>query len=127
MGAWGLLFDENDDAADWLDEFGDEPTWSSIDNALAAADADSVKAPEASAALAAAEVVAAGLNRPSARLDSEISAWAAQQPNEAEARRQKASAALVRIRDDSELGELWQESEEFSDWQTSVNETLARL
>ena len=127
MGAWGLLFDENDDAADWLGEFGDEPSWSSIDKALAAADADYVEAPDASAALAAAEVVAAGLNQPSARLDPEITAWAVQQANEAGGRRQQASAALVRIRDDSELSELWQESDEYLDWQTSVNETLARL
>jgi len=127
MGAWGLLFDENDDAADWLAEFGDSPQWSIVDQALELRDDEYLEAPECSNALAAAEVVAAALGKASPRLEPEIVAWARHTPEEAELRRAKARAALIRVRDDSELGELWQDSDEHADWQSSVNETLSRL
>ena len=127
MGAWGLLFDENDDAADWLAEFGDAPDWSVVDQALNCADEDYLEAPDCSNALAAAEVVAAGIGKASPRLDPGIVEWARQAPDQAEARRQKAADVLSRVRDNSELSELWEETEEYADWQTSVNETLSRL
>ena len=127
MGAWGLLFDENDDAADWLAEFGDASDWSAVDQALDCAGEDYLEAPDCSNALAAAEVVAAGIGKASPRLDPAIVDWVSQFPEEAERRRGKATDVLSRIRDDSELSELWQETEEYADWQTSVNETLSRL
>ncbi len=127
MGAWGHLFDENDDAADWLAEFEDSPSWSLVDDALEGADADHVEAPEAANALAAAEVVAAGLGKASPRLESAVLEWAATGATEAAARRQRAIAAVTAIRDDSELRDLWQEADEYADWQASVNETLSRL
>ena len=127
MGAWGLLFDENDDAADWLAEFGDAPDWGAVDQTLDCAGEDYLEAPDCSNALAAAEVVAAGIGNASARLDQAIVDWASQAPQEAERRRKKAADVLSRVRDDSELSELWEESEEFADWQASVNETLSRL
>jgi len=127
MGAWGLLFDENDDAADWLAEFGDAPDWSAIDEALGFVGEDYLEAPDCSNALAAAEVVAAGIGKASPRLDPAIVEWASQSPQEAERRRTIAADVLARVRDDSELSELWQESDEFPDWQASVNETLSRL
>ena len=127
MGAWGLRFDQNDDAADWLAEFSDEPSWEAVDDALRASNAEYVEAPECSMALAAAEVVAAGLGSPSSDLDEAVLEWATGNSSGAAARRQPAQTALARIRDDSELNELWQEADEYADWQASVNETLARL
>jgi hypothetical protein len=130
MGAWGLLFNENDDAADWLAEFSDEPNWNLVDHALAAIPNDTkeyVEAPECSQALAAAEVVAAAIGKPSTRLDDGISAWATDNTTGGEARADIARIALARIRDNSELQELWEESDEYADWQASVNETVSRL
>ena len=127
MGAWGLRFDQNDDAADWLAEFADEPSWEAVDSALSACSAEYVEAPECSMALAAAEVVAAGLGSPSSDLDEAVLEWATGNSSGAAGRRQAAQVALARIRDDSELNELWQEADEYADWQASVNETLARL
>ena len=127
MGAWGLLFDENDDAADWLADFGDVLDWSIVDQAFDCAGDDYLEAPECSNALAAAEVVAAGIGKASPRLDRAIVEWAGQAPQEAELRRAKAADVIARVRDDSELSELWQDSDEYADWQRSVNETLSRL
>jgi hypothetical protein len=127
VGAWGHLFDENDDAADWLGDFEDSPDWAIVDQALAITDADYIEAPGASNALAAAEVVAAGLGKASPRLEDAVSEWASARSSDAAARRQQAIAALTAVRDNSELQELWQEAEEYADWRASVNETLSRL
>jgi hypothetical protein len=127
MGAWGHLFDENDDAADWLADFEDSLNWATVDEALAITEADYIEAPDASNALAAAEVVAAGLGKGSPRLERAISEWALAHSSEAAARREQAVSALTVVRDNSELQELWQEADEYADWQTSVNETLSRL
>jgi hypothetical protein len=127
VGAWGHLFDENDDAADWLGDFEDSPDWATVDQALAITDADYIEAPDASNALAAAEVVAAGLGKASPRLEDAVSEWATARSSDAATRRQQAIAALTAVRDNSELQELWQEAEEYADWQASVNETLSRL
>ena len=127
MGAWGLLFDENDDAADWLAEFGDAPDWGIVDQALDVTGEDYLEAPDCSNALAAAEIMAAGIGKASPRLDPELAAWAARSPQEAEKRRGKAAEVLSRVLEDSELSELWQETDEYADWQASVNETLSRL
>ncbi len=126
MGAWGLLFDENDDAADWLADFADAPDWSTVDAALALDD-EYVEAPDASNALAAAEIVAAAHGRPSPRLALEISDWAAGQTDAASQRIATARDAATRVRDDSELRELWEETDEFEDWKKSVDETISRL
>lgn len=127
MGAWGLQFNENDDAADWIADFGDTPDWQAIDAAFEHCSGDYVEAPECSNALAAAEVVAAGLGKASPRLDGGLASWAMSMPEEAQSRRDMAVQALSRVRDDSELKELWEETDEFADWTASVNETLARL
>jgi hypothetical protein len=129
MGAWGLLFDENDDAADWLGDFTDGPSWDVVDRAFGAVDVEGayLEAPDCCQALAAAEVVAAGVGAPSPRLEPEIAAWAQSNDVGATARRELASKVLGRIRDGSELQELWQESDEFADWHASVDETLSRL
>jgi hypothetical protein len=128
MGAWGHLFDENDDAADWLDEFSDAPNWTLVDETLGRVkNGDYLEAPDCSQTLAAAEVVAAGLGRPSPRLPTEVIGWAQQHATEASQLRDSAKSALARIRDESELQELWQEADEFSDWRQSVDETISRL
>jgi hypothetical protein len=127
MGAWGRLFDQNDDAADWLGDFADSPSWAVVSQAFNAVDAEYVEASDASQALAAAEVVAAALGSPSDRLSRAIADWASRNAAEGEAHQDSARATLMRVRDDSEVQELWQESDEYTDWKTSVDETLSRL
>lgn len=127
MGVYGPYFDENDDAAGWLDDFAEAPDWETVDEALAVIDADYLDSADAARALAAAEIVAAALGKPSPRLDIEIADWAAEEADGAKERRQTAILALDRVREDSELQELWQDAEDYSVWLASVNETMARL
>lgn len=116
MGAWGHGSFENDDALDWvyaLEADGVE----AIRSALAAVlEADGyVEAPEASMALAAAEVVAALRLRPAADLPEEVTAWvaahAALDPMAVGDLARLADGAVARVLapEDSELYELWYE------------------
>jgi Domain of unknown function (DUF4259) len=127
MGAWGHQFSENDDAADWLADFEDSPTWALIDEALSVVDLDYVEAPEACIALAAAEIVAAALGKPNLQLAESTIAWTADQSAPAGERREAATKVLLRVKADSELQELWEETDDYADWVKSVDETLSRL
>jgi Domain of unknown function (DUF4259) len=79
MGAWGVGSFDNDDAADWLnDQLRRSADLRPIQTALdAVAQLDPtgyLEAPEASAAVAAAEVVAALAGDPAANLPSDVTA-----------------------------------------------------
>lgn len=129
MGAWGLGTFENDDALDWVYEL-EASTGSSVLNAsLAAVDgADYLEAPEACAALAAAEVVAALIGTPSQGLPEEVTGWltANQQQPDAELIAM-AHRAVSRIKSSSELQELWEETDEYAAWQHAMDELSLRL
>ncbi len=67
MGTWSAQPFGNDDAADWAAELDDADDWDVVRTVLeeaASADGDELDADEASVAIAAAEVVARGLGRP---------------------------------------------------------------
>jgi len=131
MGAWGINTFENDDASDWLGEFCDEPNEDLLIDAFAAVNDigdDYLEAPESSAALAAAEVVAALLGKPSAKLPDEAQECVRNfklKPNdELLASAQK---AVARVQTNSELKELWDESDDAAQWQTTVQDLATRL
>ena len=75
-GAWGEGSFDNDDALDWVAECVKSATPAPV---LAAVDAavrsKYVEAPAGSAAVAAAEVVAAALGKPSSNMLAELRAW----------------------------------------------------
>ncbi|MCA0242751.1 MAG: DUF4259 domain-containing protein [Proteobacteria bacterium] len=62
MSIWGSNFEDNDDAADWLSDFLDEPSIASLNDAfdevLAHGEQDYVEVTEGAAALAAAAITA---------------------------------------------------------------------
>jgi len=128
MGAWGSGPFDNDDAADWAYQLTDDADEAVVGAALAAVVGDSSPdAPTASCAIAAAEVVAAGLGRPHPELPDEVADWVA-------ARRDRpwaglvpsALAALDRVASDSELSELWGDAEDAA-WGEEVDDLRARL
>ena len=131
MGAWGINTFENDDAADWIGEFCDEPDKELLVEAFEAVndiDDNYLEAPESSAALAAAEVVAALLGKPSASLPDNAKECIGKlklKPNE----KLVAAAwkAVERVKTDSELKELWDESDDAAQWQATVEDLAARL
>jgi hypothetical protein len=130
MGAWGHQTFENDDACDWLCELEDaeDPSVLADTFDVIPKEADEyVEAPEASMALAAADVVAALLGRPAAKLPEEVTAWLARQEGVKPALVKKAVRATRRVLTSSELRELWEESEDFPKWQAAVEDLLKRL
>jgi len=86
-----------------------------------------VEAPDASVALAAAEVVAALAANPLTDLPENVSAWVARQQRPATELKAAAKAAVEKVLTDSELKDLWEESDEFAAWNSSVNDILRRL
>src|ERR1043166_58985 len=115
MGAWGAGSFDNDDALDWVGDLCDGDGFEPVHEALGAVALDAeedVEAPECSVALAAAEAVAALGGAPSEDLPDELEQWLADHPLEVGADlRAKALAAVQHVKSNSELKELWDESD----------------
>lgn len=129
MGAWGAGSFENDDAMDFVAELEDaglEPVEAALQKVL---DAEAIEAPDASVALAAAEAMAVLRNRPAENLPPEVLEWAkiGRRLRLTPAFFEKAKSAVQRVKDSSELKELWDESGDAAEWQAKVDDLLARL
>ncbi|WP_411850244.1 DUF4259 domain-containing protein [Stenotrophomonas sp. LGBM10] len=126
MGAWAADSFGNDDAADWVCDLDDHSGLALVREALAdvLGAEDYVEAPEASKALAAIEIIAAGLGRPTAAFtaDEDAVAWVAKVKPAIDAALVKdALKAIERIlADDSELRQLWEESDSAEEWLQEV-------
>lgn len=132
MGAWGTGIFENDDASDWVYTLAEEEGIDALRPTLmAAADLfgiteEILEEPAGSEALAAAEVVAALLGKPSINLPDEVSEWVQGK----EFCPELAFVALKAVKvvlTNSELKELWEESDEFNAWISVVNNLKERL
>ena len=87
-----------------------------------------LESPESSAALAAAEVIAALLGKPSASLPDDAKECVGRlsfKPDEELL--SAARKAVERVKTDSELKELWDESDDAAQWQATVEDLAARL
>jgi len=129
-GAWGDGSFENDDALDWVADCVKSATPVPVSAAIdAAVRSKYIEAPEGSAAVAAAEVVAAALGKPSSKLPSELRAWVQRQSTEQLAQLAPAArTALARILDSkvSELRQLWSEGKP-NTWSQNIVELQSRL
>jgi hypothetical protein len=132
MGAWGYQVFENDDALDWLAELEDAEdasasTLTAAFDAVLGASGDRIEIPEASTALAAAEIVTAMLGKATVSLSEEIVEWieglGAVQPDMVD----KAQAAVRQVMNGSELEQVWKESSDYQSWAASVEDLLKRL
>ncbi|HEU5050952.1 MAG TPA: DUF4259 domain-containing protein [Gemmatimonadales bacterium] len=131
MGAWGTGSFENDSASDWVYELEAardiSPVRAALEATLAAA-RDYLDADVATTGLAAAEVVAALNGRGRAAIPEEVREWVAHHPIETTPELlASARDAVDAVLADSELRDLWEESEEFLAWQADVTELRARL
>lgn len=129
MGTWGPGSFENDDASDWLAELAFEDDTDFVEETLQdVADADGyIEAPECQQAIAAAEAVAALNGSPAREVPKEIADWAdnlGEAPDEALVA--LAVRAVERVRNDSELKELWMEGD-FMEWYEAMDDLLSRL
>ena len=130
MGVWGIGHFDNDDAGDWIWELEDDSTLRPVTDALAAVERseDFLEAPDGAIALAAAEVIAASRGRAAPDLPDnvlQIVQTIALQPGRDLVSR--AIQVVARIADDSELRDLWEETDDFSEWQLRLNDLMRRL
>jgi hypothetical protein len=131
MGAWGHKSFENDSALDWLGDLTDSDA-SLVREALdavAGADEDAyLEVDEASAALAAAEIVAAALGKGDDRLNEDAALWLKENRDAVQSvGAARARLAVERVFKSSELRELWDENGDGTEWHADVRELLNRL
>lgn len=142
MGAWGYSSFENDTASDWI--WGLKPAKKSLlgklkapfDYPMSAIDrllkSDLyIDASESEEAIAAAECLAAANARPPQDPPEDLTKWlaslAATRPDPDMLAR--AEQALLKARNDeqSELRQLWKDTDDFQSWQASIDDLIARL
>jgi len=130
MGAWGHHFDENDSALDWFSDLNAAPSWEMVESSLQTALAGTygyLDVDDGCAALAAAEVVAAGLGKASSRLPDDVALWVKSNSEGATALKEAAQEAVVSVRDGGELHELWHEGGEPTEWLKTLDDLNSRL
>ena len=129
MGAWGHGNFENDDAADWLLQLEESEGLDVVASALEAVGGDDyLEAPECTVGLAAAEVVAALIGYPAQALPEEVASWLVGRSIEPDDPLvNEARDAVARIGGDSELSELWQETDDYDDWKAVLSDLTERL
>ena len=130
MGTWGYFNFDNDSAADFAENFRENPNEALLYEALttAAEEEDYLEADEASEALAAAEIVAAMMGKPAADFPPGlIPAIMNLNAAENEELHELAAEAVEAVVKSSELQELWAESPDAAKWQELQQNLLERL
>jgi len=133
MGTWALHSFANDDAGDLIGDLVEGSDLSSVQEAIERVQSTEgyLEAPEAQQGIAACEVVALVLGHGStaSQAEEELTAWVARvKPSVDAAIVSQAVQVVDRVlAPDSELRELWEESDEFNGWQADVRSLRARL
>lgn len=128
MGAWGERPFQNDSALDWLGELDEVEDLRATLASVAEAD-DYVEVDDGSAAIAAAEIVAAARDGKLDRLTGDARAWLSRHAKQfADSDRALAVRAVERVLGpDSELADLWDEGGTDNEWRRDVAGLVARL
>jgi hypothetical protein len=132
MGAWGVKTFENDSGLDWLADFESEGADTVLEALEAVSEADEdayIDADDATCALAAAEIVAAIKSGDGSRLSEDARTALANYSDDidADALQPLAAKAVSRVKSDSELKELWEESDDYDNWVADVEDLIDRL
>jgi len=128
MGTWGTGAFENDGASDWAWELEKAVDLSLLQQALQPANGY-LEAPEGELLVAASQVLAAALGGPAGELPEGVCQWLQQHPQLPFSQLlNQAHHGLLRVLGaDSELAELWGESEEGAEWRRGVENLAAGL
>lgn len=131
MGAWGTGSFENDDAMDFAGDLIDGGDAAQLRAALEAIPREGyIEAMDATNAIAAAEIVAAAHGRAGSDLPEDMAAWVTKHRGDVNVKMLTlARDVVMRIAEDkqSELRELWEESDDFAEWMVAVDGLLKRL
>ncbi|HEX6751395.1 MAG TPA: DUF4259 domain-containing protein [Longimicrobium sp.] len=129
MGAWGVGAFDNDTALDWLDtleRLGAEAMLVAFQTI--AEEGERIEVEQARIAIAAAEAVAASRGRPAPDLPGELAEWVRARGGDVDAAlAAQAVDAVTRIREASDLRDLWGEDDSGAEWETTIAELLDRL
>jgi hypothetical protein len=130
MGAWETGSFDNDDALDWLFDLEDSADTSVISAALQdvlGKGDEYLETGECCVGVAAAEIVAALSENPG-KLPDNAKAWVETNADlEIGNLISKALKAVKLVRTDSELKEVWDESEDAAAWYAALDNLTARL
>jgi cAMP phosphodiesterase len=129
MGAWGHGNFENDTVLDWVGDPVDTNDMDLIVEAIdMVLDEGYLDADTASIGIGAIEILAALQGRPGKEeYDDELEEWINQHKGRGIELIQNAQMALRKILAESELKELWEESDHFVDWVNTIKELESRL
>ncbi|MEZ4222606.1 MAG: DUF4259 domain-containing protein [Polyangiaceae bacterium] len=131
MGTWGTNTFQTDTALDWFGELGDvdDPLAFLEDSLTPHIAGGRLDASSAEHVICAAEVVAAVLGQPSESLHPEVLAWASAHEDleVAELVPQAVHALRHVLADDSELNEIWLETDAHDEWRRPVAALRRRL
>ena len=126
MGAWGHQSFDNDIAMDWVREL-EERGIAAIRDSVIEQRGGYLEADICCEALAAADTVAAVNGKPSAALPEEVLTWVGAQLRLPRELSLLSYSAIAVIREDSELKELWEETDEFGAWLAQLDDLQVRL
>jgi hypothetical protein len=136
MGTWAVDAFGNDYAQDWAQDLHETSNLDAVEDTLNTAldtAAGELEAPFAAEALVAVEVLARLQGKGGARTrdSTAVDEWVDARKPKAKPRADladKAARALDRIlSNESELRELWEDSEHYEEWRASVEDLRARL
>lgn len=136
MGTWATDAFGNDYAQDWAQDLQETSNLDAIEETLDTAlenDGGELEAPFAAEALVAIEVVARlqGKGGPHNHDSAAVDGWVAERKPKARLRADLAAKAMQAIdrilSEQSELRQLWEESEHYEEWRASVDDLRARI
>ena len=129
--AWGAGLIQDDLATDFVSQIVEGDNADILHRTLSAARSVPGHLPYEPAirGLIAAEVVAGLAGRPAKAMPAELAGWAAAHgaPEGEPELRRLAATVVERVKEDSELAELWARSEQLAPWVEKVDDLLARL
>jgi len=128
MGAWGTAAFDNDDASDWVYDL-EKRGIAAIESALTDAEGSGpLEMPTDVNAIAAGEVIAAALGRSATGLREDIlSLTRVLRDHVTSDHAERARIAAERILADSEVADLWAETDENEEWRATVDDLISRL
>lgn len=129
MGAWGIKTFENDDSVDWLYELEESSNLSVISGALKEGDSEYIEAPEGCNILAASEILLALQGKPRIGLPENAEQWVSKNKGlDSRELNLDAIKALEKVvSENSEIKELWEETEDFEEWINDVTKMKSEL
>ncbi|NRF90879.1 DUF4259 domain-containing protein [Paenibacillus frigoriresistens] len=128
MGAWGFGNLENDTVLDWVVDLLETEDLSLITESIAMVlEDDYLDADTAAIAIGAIEILAALQNRPGKEeFDDKLNEWIKEHKEKGTNLLVTAQKALEKILLESELKDLWEETEEYENWVKTIKELEER-